>query len=250
MGLPPDHKQDVNRLLSVACGGAMLIAVIASPTVYAEGQPATPASPPANQSQKAGRIIKWVDEDGVTHYGDRLPPGQSNKASVVLDSKGAVIKKNDATLPPEERERLREEKEKQERLQAEQERRDRILLNAYSNEQDVDYARDRSVQLEESTVQALGVSLESARKKLEENKAFAEKLKARKKPVPADLSDDIESSEQDIARIEGQITQKRKEIESIRQHYEEDKRRYRELRATTKPVAPPAIPVGPPTSPR
>ncbi|HQR60101.1 MAG TPA: DUF4124 domain-containing protein [Methylophilaceae bacterium] len=202
-------------------------------------------------AQKSGRIVKWVDEKGVTHYGDSLPPEQTSKSSVVLDEKGTVVKKNDATLPPEERERLRLEKEKQERLAVEQERRDRIVLNAYSTEEDIDLAAERSVRLEESTIQALEVSLSSAQKKLEENNKFAAGLQARKKPLPADLTSDIESSKKDVSRIEGQLAQKRKEIATIREHYAEDKRRFRELKGYTVPApATSAAPVARPNAPR
>lgn len=204
-----------------------------APAAYAQGPAAT---------QKSGRIVKWVDEKGVTHYGDSLPPGQTDKASVILDEKGAVVKKNDATLPLEERERMRLEKEKQDRMAVESERRDRILLNAYSSEEDIDAAAERSVRLEESTVQALEVSLTSAHKKLDENQKFAAGLQARKKPLPADLVEDIELSKKDVSRIEGQIEQKRKEIKDIREHYAEDKRRFRELKGYKTPAAAPVAP--------
>jgi len=213
--------------------GVLLVTGATAPVTFAQG----PAA-----SKKSDRIVKWVDEKGVTHYGDSLPLEQANKASVVLDKKGAVVKQNDASPPPEERVRLNEEKEKQERLALEQERRDKYLLNAYSNEKDIELAEGRDVRSEESTIQTLEVNLGSAHKKLDENQKFAAGLQARKKPLPADLVKDIELSKKDVSRIEGQIEQKRKEIKDIREHYAEDKRRFRELKGYKAPAAAPVAP--------
>ena len=177
-----------------------------------------------------GGIVKWVDEKGVTHYGDHLPPGNADKSSVVLDNKGVVIKKNDATLPLAERERLKQEREKDEKLKAEQDRRDRILLASYSSEQEIDAARDRKVQLEQSTIQTLEVSLGESQKKLGSNKKLVADLQARKKPVPADLTQDIASLQRAVSRDQEQIAMRRKEIDNINQHFSEEKRRYAELK--------------------
>ena len=40
------------------------------------------------------KLYKWVDNQGVTHYGETIPPEYADKDNVLLDDKGRVIKKN------------------------------------------------------------------------------------------------------------------------------------------------------------
>src|SRR4030095_9995547 len=46
---------------------------------------------------------KWVDDKGVVHYTDKLPPEALNKGSVELNKQGIPVKKNDPALSPEQR---------------------------------------------------------------------------------------------------------------------------------------------------
>ncbi|MGH8757792.1 MAG: DUF4124 domain-containing protein, partial [Burkholderiales bacterium] len=47
-------------------------------------------------------MYKWVDENGVTHYGDSIPPEYRSRANEELNKRGVIIKKNDAALTPEQ----------------------------------------------------------------------------------------------------------------------------------------------------
>ena len=53
---------------------------------------------------------KWVDEKGVVHYTDKIPPEAVNKGNVELDKQGVPVKRNDPALTPEQR-RAREVEE-------------------------------------------------------------------------------------------------------------------------------------------
>ena len=46
---------------------------------------------------------KWVDDQGVVHYTDKLPPEAVNKGSVELNKQGVPIKKIEPALTPEQR---------------------------------------------------------------------------------------------------------------------------------------------------
>ena len=37
----------------------------------------------------AQRVYRWVDENGVVHFGDAIPPEYSKERHEVLDSRGA-----------------------------------------------------------------------------------------------------------------------------------------------------------------
>jgi len=77
------------------------------------------------------KTYKWVDEKGVTHYGDRIPPQYAApKAQVVAQP-----------LSPEER-KAREQEAKR---QLEQRRQDTALLATYANTQEIEAARSREL---------------------------------------------------------------------------------------------------------
>ena len=39
----------------------------------------------------AGKLYKWVDENGVTHYGDAIPPEYSKQTHDVLNEQGRKV---------------------------------------------------------------------------------------------------------------------------------------------------------------
>ena len=41
------------------------------------------------------KLYKWVDDKGVTHYGETIPPEYADKDNVQFDDKGRVIKRTD-----------------------------------------------------------------------------------------------------------------------------------------------------------
>ena len=55
---------------------------------------------------------KWVDEKGVVHYTDKMPPEAVDKASVELNKQGVPVKKTDQALTPEQRRASEQEAER------------------------------------------------------------------------------------------------------------------------------------------
>lgn len=172
-------------------------------------------------------IVKWVDEKGVTHYGDSMPPGQSSRSSTVLNKSGRVMRQNDAYKPPAAQPTPDQE---QERQLAEQKRRDAVLLASYTTEQEIDLARERSTQMDEAAIKGLEQRATSARERLASHQKSAAPYTSRKKPVPEDIQQDIASTKGELSRIEAQIAQKRKDIEETHIRFDRDKQRFHELK--------------------
>ena len=165
------------------------------------------------------KIIKWVDEKGVTHYGDVQPTEYNNKNSV-LNSRGMVIQDHDpknqiVASTPE---------------QLEQERRDKALLASYTTQEELDLALERHLQMDEITTQGLQVRKASAQKQLEANKKLADGFVARKKEVPADLTQDIQSNQAEISHIDMQIKQQKDNSDASKKRFAADKQRFIELK--------------------
>ncbi len=182
---------------------------------------------------------KWVDENGVTHYGDSIPPEYRNRANEELNKRGVIIKKNDAALTPEQIKAKEEElaKRKQEK---ETNRRDAVLLGTYSSAEEIDLARDRNLRQLERVIKDIQTQLKSVQTDLDANRKLAAAYKRENKPVPDGLQMDIETLEKTKQDLEVVIIQKRGESEELRTRFEEDKKRYIELTESAPASAKPA----------
>lgn len=192
---------------------------------------------------EGGKIVKWVDEKGVTHYGDVVPPQYSNRDSTVINRQGMVIKRNQIATTPSSTIDSQQ--------QAEQQRRDRALKAAYTTEEEIDLAKERNLQMDEASMLGLQQSLTNAKGRQANHKKSAEGFAKRKKPMPEDLKKDLADSEAEIAKIEGQIGDRRKAMEATKQRFDNDKMRFRELSQKEPAAAPEPIKVAPaPAAPR
>lgn len=174
---------------------------------------------------------KWVDDKGVVHYTDKMPPEEINKGRVELNKQGVPVKATEAAPTPEQRRVKALEEQRQKdlvRQQEEQARRDRALLSSYTSESEIDLARNRSLRTIESVVQS--------------SKAYAEQLSRRKagieakkkteyadKPLPATMERELESINAELARQDDLLTLKQKDVIAVNAKYDADKKRWREL---------------------
>lgn len=180
-------------------------------------------------------MYKWVDEKGVVHYTDTLPPEAVDKARVELNKQGVQVKKTDKALTPEQRRAIEQDAQQQKAVARQQEevaRRDRALMSSYTTEAEIDLARNRSLQTINNVVQSTLAYSEQLSKRKTEVEAKREEMKG--KPVVAVLDRELESIDAELARQADLIAQKKRETEMVVAKYDADKQRWREL-VTSKP---------------
>lgn len=93
--------------------------------------------------------FKWVDDKGVTQYGDQVPPEYQNKSRSELNKRGIVVNKTEPELTPEQRKATQDAaaaKTVDAKQAKERERQDAALLNTYTSPQEIDAKRDRDIQ--------------------------------------------------------------------------------------------------------
>jgi len=181
------------------------------------------------------------------HYSDQMPPEAVNKGTVVFDKQGRPVKKIEATPTAEQ---VKAKELEDERLKAmarqrdEQTRKDLALLQSYTSEQEIDFARTRAI----STVESQLKSAESYSADLRRRQAEIEKQKVALagKPVPPALENELVSLSNELGRQDGLIAQKRDEVATINARYDNDKRRWQEISADQVRAAAAGIP--PPTN--
>jgi len=183
-------------------------------------------------------MYKWVDEKGVVHYTDKLPPDAVDKASTELSKQGVPVNKTDKALTPEQRRAKEQDADKAKeaaRAQEELARRDRALVASYASEAEIDLARNRSLQ----TINNAILSSQAFSEQLSKRKADVEikKVESQGKAVVAVLDRELESIDAELQRQTELVAQKNKEAAVITAKYDADKQRWRELSATKEKSA-------------
>jgi hypothetical protein len=171
------------------------------------------------------KLYKWVDEKGETHYGEVIPPEYADKNRVQFDDKGRVIKEKQ---PEGETNKTAEQK-----AVLEQRRKDKALLNTYSNEKEIDLARDRNLQQVEARINSIHLLQQSAQESLDNFRKEANAITAGKQ-IPASLQADIAAAENKVAKLKQELDAANEKAASVKANFEADKMRFRELTGSSK----------------
>jgi Domain of unknown function (DUF4124) len=213
----------VNR--SAQCVSAMMLVAVfavASESACAAGQ----------KAGKNDHVYKWVDEKGIVHYGDHVPPEYSKQERRLLNEQGVEVgrldaQKTDAQLANEEAQR---------RLIASSRQRDKTLLTTYVSEEQLEQLRDQRLDLIEGQVQVTTLYLENLQGRLERLHSQAQFFKpyssnAGAGPLPDQLAADLVRTIREIGLQMRNLDGKRKEQSLLREQFQADLDRYRQLKA-------------------
>lgn len=182
---------------------------------------------------QAGPLLKWVDEKGRIHYGDRIPPAYAKQERKILNEQGVEVKTIDAAKTPEqlaEEQRLAEQRREQQRIEAERAAHDRMLLATFTSEDDMVMTRDGKIAAIDAVLRITRGRIERTEQALEEMTRRAALLERSGKPIPDTLHEEIRGARAQIQQFLDYIASKRREQESIRREFESDIRRFRELK--------------------
>lgn len=172
----------------------------------------------------AGKIVKWKDEKGNTHYGDNVPAQYANTENSVISPQGITIKRNKPNNI---------QIEAIDAAKQEQDKKDKALISSFSNAAEIDLARDRNLQLDLLAVEGLQLQKNNSLKRLAENQNLANNLIKKHKPVPADLSAEIKSNIADIAKQDQLINERKAAMENTKKRFNDDKIRFLAIKNKT-----------------
>ncbi len=173
------------------------------------------------------KLYKWVDAQGITHYGETIPPEYANRDTKQLD-KGRVIDRKDG-FDSEKKNSVKMESA-EDKVAFEARRKDDALLNSYSNEKEIDLARDRSLLQIEARVNSYTTMLKSANATLDGLHKEFDALTQKNRPIPQSLTEDIADGEALVAKRQKELDTSQKEMDAVKARYEADKQRFRELK--------------------
>src|SRR5260370_34369312 len=152
------------------------------------------AAPPSGR-----KLYKWVDEQGVIHYGDHIPPEYASQEEHVVNSQGVETERIEGQKTPEQM--AAEEKKK---FEAEQKAsRDKNLLNTYVAVSEIERLRDQRLALISDQIKVTGQVLEILNGRMKKLRVAGQRFR----PYSADpkappMSDQVA---EDLGRVDNDI---------------------------------------------
>jgi hypothetical protein len=201
----------VNSILSVITFATLLLAATAA---------------------NAERTFKWVDAQGNTHYGDRVPLQAAAQQRQEINEQGRTLK---TYAEPGSQEAIAEQRRlaaleyEQKQHSDEQSHRDSELLSRYASETDILIARDSELDAIEEFVRMTNIRIESLQKRLAELTGEAANYEGRGKPVPEFVQHQTTLIQEQINQNKDIISSKQAEIESVSKRYAADIAHYQSL---------------------
>ncbi len=180
------------------------------------------------------RIKCWKNSDGVRECGKNVPPEYSQQGHEEISSQGVTVDKSERAQTEEERleeERLDDIKEKEEARKAEIATQDKILLDTYSNTDDIQMTSDGKIAALNSTIKLANKRNEKIQANLDKDTAIAAAAELAGKQPSEDLLKDIESLQRQIKNNDKFIAEKRMEQEDIKKEYAEKIARFNHLQS-------------------
>jgi hypothetical protein len=190
------------------------------------------AAPGSSPAPNNGRVLyKWVDSEGVTHYGDRIPPEYASQEQHVMNARGIEIGHLDAQKTPEQ---LAAEEAK--KLDAEQRAvRDKNLLSTYVSVQEIERLRDQRLSLIADQIKVTNQFLETLDGRMKKLRADSMRFRPysadpKAPSMPDQVAEDLVRLGTDMRTQQQNLRQKRGEEATMSIQFESDIDRFKELK--------------------
>ena len=178
------------------------------------------------------RIKCWENSDGVRECGETVPPEYAQKSHREISNQGITLEESAKVKTEEERleeKRLLAIQEEEEAKKAEAEAQDKILLDTYSNTDDIQMTSDGKVAALESTINLANTRNEKIQSALDKRTAAAAAEELAGKQPSEELLKDIRSLKRQVNNNNKFIADKRAEQEETRKEYANKIDRFVEL---------------------
>ncbi|MBS0394253.1 MAG: DUF4124 domain-containing protein [Proteobacteria bacterium] len=196
------------------------------------------ATTPQPREGKHAPVYKWVDEKGVVHYGDAVPPQYADQDKTILNSQGVPVGSIPGRRTPEQAaaEAAQRKAEEHARDQAVLNRqRDTNLLATYLSVEEIESLRDRRAEILDAQARVTSQYLEQLRS----HQKALEQQASRYRPyntapnaaqMPERLAEDLVHTATDIGTQQRNLEVKRQELEKLKAQFASDIARFKELK--------------------
>jgi uncharacterized protein DUF4124 len=195
---------------------------------------ATGAYAQKSSGSTSGRqAYKWVDEHGVTHYGDSVPSEYSQREQHVLNSQGVEVQKHQAEMTPTEAAAYAAKQKDESRRRTH----DMFLLSTYPSVKEIENVRDQrmdqingQISAAEAYISSLTTRVEGLKQRAQLFAPYNTKPGARK--MPDDLAEEMVRALSELRTQNSALSQRRTELQAVVDQFDGDISRFKELRAS------------------
>ncbi len=208
-------KMLLKNLVWVLCASLLLHSL-----AFAQAPPAT-----------GRKMYKWVDAQGVNHYGDRIPPEYATQEQHVINAQGVEVDRLEAQKTPEQL-ALADQMKLDEEQRAS---RDKNLLSVYGSVQEIERLRDQRLNLLTDQIKVTNQFLEILDGKMKKLRFISMRFKPystdpKAPPMPDQTAEDLVRVGNDIHTQQENLREKRSEEAIMTKQFESDIARYKELK--------------------
>ncbi len=180
------------------------------------------------------RVYKWVDEDGITHYGDSIPAEYAELPKEVINDHGVAVEQLAGKKTEEELEAERLEEERLLAIEL-QRRADRALLATYLSVDEILMHRDRRVELFQAQARVTELYLRNLERRMTKLRAEAANFQPYSEDPDApmideELVDELRKTKDIMARHERNLDKFRADEQQIIARFDGDISRFRLLK--------------------
>jgi hypothetical protein len=213
---------------------ATVLAVFLVASVAEAQQQRRPQRSGTSQSTNPTQTYKWVDEHGVTHYGDSVPAQYSQREHSVLNSQGLEVQKRLAEMSPKEAAEYRARQKEE----ARRKQHDMFLITTYPSVAEIENVRNARLDLingqitaAEAYINSLATRVDGLKHRALNFAPYNTKPGARR--MPDDLAEEMVRALSELRTQNFALTAKRTEFNNVKGQFDEDIKRYRELRGAS-----------------
>lgn len=196
---------------------------------------AQPKQKRASTGSKApqGTTYKWVDENGVTHYGDTVPAEYSQREQAVLNEQGVVVAKRVAEMTPKEAAAYAA----QQKEEARKKQHDMFLISTYPSVKEIENVRDARLDQINGQITAAEAYIASLTTRIDglkqRSKTFAPyNTKPGARRMPDDLAEEMVRAMSELRTQNAALAAKRAELKNVQDGFAADITRFNELRTS------------------
>ena len=190
--------------------------------------------PIAALADNHGKHYRWVDKDGVVHYGDSIPAEYAELPKQVVNDHGVTVQQLAGRKTDEEREaeRLAAERQMQDELRR---RQDQALLATYLSVDEILMHRDRRIELFQAQARVTELYLRNLERRLEKLRREASFYQPYSTDPEAPLVDpalvaDTNTTADTIERHKSNLVKFQEDEQQIIARFEGDINRFKDLK--------------------
>ena len=180
------------------------------------------------------KLYKWVDKDGITHYGSSIPPEYASQQTEQIDAHGNVVKTTAAQKTPEQlaaEQKAQQQAAQQAQVDAAQQAHDKVLLDTYTSTNDMDRDRDSKLASIDAQINVFNGTISGLQTTLADLQDRSSELVSKNQPVTPKLQKQIDDTKTQLITNQQQLLKEQQHKQEVSTQFANDIARFKQLTA-------------------